>query len=298
MRQKAFTLIELLVVIAIIAILAAILFPVFAQAKAAAKKTAELSSVKQVGTAFAVYTADYDDVYPLAYAVSGNQTWYVNALIEVPADWRPGFTADYYGENQVQWANSTAPYIKNSEMLKSVVGKERVIGGVNYTTAAKPFQITNFQMNGTLNGYPTTAVNSPSQLPMVSQVRGNMNIKGFSTASPILICNQPGPCRFLSSSASCNGNTTNGAWSEILINSQFTHWMHNRGTVQTFADTSAKWRNMWATPGQRSDYKTNWWTRYNADGSSITEWQDTNFCHTLLFQPDFDYATWGTPIEY
>lgn len=60
-KQRAFTLIELLVVIAIIAILAAILFPVFAQAKNAAKKTASLSNLKQVGTATLLYVGDYDD---------------------------------------------------------------------------------------------------------------------------------------------------------------------------------------------------------------------------------------------
>jgi prepilin-type N-terminal cleavage/methylation domain-containing protein len=60
-RSKAFTLIELLVVIAIIAILAAILFPVFAQAKEAAKKTSCLSNLKQIGTATYLYTNDYDD---------------------------------------------------------------------------------------------------------------------------------------------------------------------------------------------------------------------------------------------
>lgn len=59
--KRAFTLIELLVVIAIIAILAAILFPVFAQAKLAAKKTAALNSAKQIGTGFQVYATDYDD---------------------------------------------------------------------------------------------------------------------------------------------------------------------------------------------------------------------------------------------
>ncbi len=61
--KKAFTLIELLVVIAIIAILAAILFPVFAQAKQAAKKTADLSNAKQLGTSTALYQGDNDDTF-------------------------------------------------------------------------------------------------------------------------------------------------------------------------------------------------------------------------------------------
>ena len=61
--KKAFTLIELLVVIAIIAILAAILFPVFAQAKLAAKKTADLSNLKQIGTSTFLYQGDYDDAF-------------------------------------------------------------------------------------------------------------------------------------------------------------------------------------------------------------------------------------------
>ena len=64
--SRAFTLIELLVVIAIIAILAAILFPVFAQAKEAAKKTSGLSNVKQLNLACVMYCIDYDDVFPVA----------------------------------------------------------------------------------------------------------------------------------------------------------------------------------------------------------------------------------------
>ena len=69
--KRAFTLIELLVVIAIIAILAAILFPVFAQAKLAAKKTAGLNQVKQIGTAMHLYLSDYDDVF-FAYRFNGS----------------------------------------------------------------------------------------------------------------------------------------------------------------------------------------------------------------------------------
>lgn len=62
--KKAFTLIELLVVIAIIAILASILFPVFAQAKASAKQTSDIAQCRQLGTAFLLYMADADDRYP------------------------------------------------------------------------------------------------------------------------------------------------------------------------------------------------------------------------------------------
>lgn len=65
--RQGFTLIELLVVIAIIAILAAILFPVFAQAKAAAKSATCLSNLKQLGTGEALYSADYDDMWIPSY---------------------------------------------------------------------------------------------------------------------------------------------------------------------------------------------------------------------------------------
>jgi prepilin-type N-terminal cleavage/methylation domain-containing protein/prepilin-type processing-associated H-X9-DG protein len=63
-NQNGFTLIELLVVIAIIAILAAILFPVFAQARAKARAISCLSNVKQIGLGFAMYVQDYDEITP------------------------------------------------------------------------------------------------------------------------------------------------------------------------------------------------------------------------------------------
>ncbi|HEY3298451.1 MAG TPA: prepilin-type N-terminal cleavage/methylation domain-containing protein, partial [Armatimonadota bacterium] len=66
-RNSGFTLIELLVVIAIIAILAAILFPVFAQAREKARSASCLSNEKQIGLGLMMYMQDYDETYPMAY---------------------------------------------------------------------------------------------------------------------------------------------------------------------------------------------------------------------------------------
>lgn len=69
---RGFTLIELLVVIAIIAILAAILFPVFAQARESARRTSCLSNMRQLGTGVAMYTQDYDETTPTVYNGNGS----------------------------------------------------------------------------------------------------------------------------------------------------------------------------------------------------------------------------------
>lgn len=74
--KRAFTLIELLVVIAIIAILAAILFPVFAQAKVSAKKTQSLAQLKQIGLAWHMYNTDYDGTVMRASIAGVGKTYY------------------------------------------------------------------------------------------------------------------------------------------------------------------------------------------------------------------------------
>jgi len=134
--KKAFTLIELLVVIAIIAILAAILFPVFAQAKEAAKKTSCLSNEKQVSLGILMYQNDYDDYYPY-----GTMAW-----------------AFFYGQAQgsanywwgdAQWAPIISPYIKNVGVFGD---PDDSLGG---KITANPNAWEGIQMSYAVNGLRT-----------------------------------------------------------------------------------------------------------------------------------------------
>ncbi len=95
-RKKGFTLIELLVVIAIIALLAAILFPVFARARENARKSSCLNNLKQIGLGLAQYTQDYDENLIRA--------WYVN---------NQASDTTYY-----KWMDAIYPYIKNEQAFK------------------------------------------------------------------------------------------------------------------------------------------------------------------------------------
>ena len=101
--KHAFTLIELLVVIAIIAILAAILFPVFAQAKAAAKKTVCLSDAKQEALAADMYANDYDDTFPYNAPGQIGITYYGEPYINGAMD----------PAAETNWVRGVYPYIKN-----------------------------------------------------------------------------------------------------------------------------------------------------------------------------------------
>ena len=108
MKKSAFTLIELLVVIAIIAILAAILFPVFGRAKEAAKKTSCLSGMKQLGTAFQLYLGDHDGVYP---SCDNDKAKIVGQPPEPE-------TPEADGPPERDWTITTQPYIKNFDVLR------------------------------------------------------------------------------------------------------------------------------------------------------------------------------------
>jgi prepilin-type N-terminal cleavage/methylation domain-containing protein/prepilin-type processing-associated H-X9-DG protein len=116
--KRGFTLIELLVVIAIIAILAAILFPVFARARENARRTSCLSNLKQVGLGFAQYLQDYDESYPPAFSWNSS----TGAPNQLDAD--PSRPSGYFTINNAStighyksWMDAIHPYVKSVQIF-------------------------------------------------------------------------------------------------------------------------------------------------------------------------------------
>ena len=180
-KNKAFTLIELLVVIAIIAILAAILFPVFAQAKAAAKKTADLSNMKQSALAAQIYSGDSDDVS----AANGEGWLYINGGAAAAGDWATvtpylnypengdggrfgrfgagagaplGFMDPEAGQN---WGRSLYPYIKSMDMYVSPSTQNDINPRLTPSTVGTAGR-TSYVMNGCASNKSITSFSKPA----------------------------------------------------------------------------------------------------------------------------------------
>ncbi|MBS1719298.1 MAG: prepilin-type N-terminal cleavage/methylation domain-containing protein [Armatimonadetes bacterium] len=306
--ERGFTLIELLVVIAIIAILAAILFPVFAQAKAAAKKAASLSNLKQHATGTQIYLADYDDTFPIGVPFA-NGIWRWDRFIPYTSVVPVGANAAIADGCNSMVNNAMAPYLKNLQMWKDPVANDfpagatstgGLLGVPNPLPGGTPS--TTYTYNGLLQSYNATGVANSAALTVWWTGQGKRSLVGYHYSSPQLICNATGPCVYVAAtSATCNG-FGNGGYSFHTSNASGQGYdMHNQSYIYAFADGHAKARRSGVYTTGLTDPRTDPFARYAGNapdrtGGTPTRWWDQFYCHSYLFRPDLDFQNWDTPL--
>jgi len=281
---NAFTLIELLVVIAIAAILAAILFPVFAQARAKARVATCESNMKQLGLALTMYAADYDETYPLAYGRTPREGWLWKSLCAVPPDWRIT-TAAQQAAYRVQWANAITRYSKELGILRCPSGDDVYWPGVQYNSPGRPaFAWIGYTYNGLLNSYKMGKVNSPVNVPLIWEGNGRANVAGYAFSSPVLDCGNvtEADCVYHpGSGGTCYAG--NGGRSRILVRTIGSMWIHSKGANILYADNHVTRMGLGAAP-DHTDPALDPYSHYDSAGYGLGYWTDG--CHPLLFRPD------------
>jgi prepilin-type N-terminal cleavage/methylation domain-containing protein/prepilin-type processing-associated H-X9-DG protein len=270
--KKAFTLIELLVVIAIIAILAAILFPVFTQAKTSAKNTQDLSNMKQLGLTSAIYMGDHDDTF---VTTGASDPW--NSGSQTPTN-----TPVPPGGNQWQgWGLKLSRYAKSREIFRSpMLDKKGAFTGTCASSAG--MEMTNsYSINYLLSGDNTYGSYGPPAPLSETAVE--------QTASTVLF--------LLSNSLPPYGKDWGCIYTTLessdFINKIRFRAIYNEGGNIAFADSHAKFFK--AAP---ADAANNGASKKPGSGTgprcTIYTWKDRNIwmVPTMPSSNQFNGATW------
>lgn len=239
--KRGFTLIELLVVIAIIAILAAILFPVFARAREKARQATCSSNLKQVALAAKMYTPDYDERFPIGYGNWGYAGWYV---ITQPPTARGTATR----LRLCYWTNSLQAYTKNWQLFQCPSASPRVL----WNSPGNPAVPISPTFNWLLSGNTEAQVNHPAWCIMVWEGCGAQAFSSYATEMPFYM-GGPVPARA--------GSTNAG------MGAAGSAWVHNGGSNKAYADGHVKWtkepgrwdRSVWARVSSTGVPQSYWW---------------------------------------
>lgn len=281
--RQAFTLIELLVVIAIIAILAAILFPVFAQAREKARQTTCLSNQKQLGLGVMMYLQDYDEQFPMAFGKYGT-AWGGNYGSSFPTGWDNPVDAAFDAYSSVAWANSIQPYIKNTQMFACPTANKVSIGWSSTPSRLKPAYVS-YSYNGLLQSYAQAGMTAPADVIMISEMQGKTAYEGVALSNPTLNCTDAtAACVYQPKGTACaagNGGTGRVGYYGTLPS----QWIHSSGQNFAFADGHVKFRRLGGQIGSATNYLVDPWTNYNASGVPGSYW--SNGCFAYLFRPDY-----------
>jgi prepilin-type N-terminal cleavage/methylation domain-containing protein len=272
-RTRGFTLIELLVVIAIIAILAAILFPVFAQAREKARQSSCMSNLKQMSLGILQYTPDYDDAFPAG-------------SLQYNGGWSEGFTGWQFpcdgsvnqkGTDCIAWGNSVQPYIKNLQVFECPSSTDRKI-----TPYGDRSNASSYTYNGDLQFSSDAAVVQPSVTVLLWSGMMKNSWAGRTLASPVLNCSfGDQPCIYQPGTG-----TGNGFGDHLVVYGGYANyikWIHGAGDNFAYVDGHVKWQPL------RGDYHTDPIATTTAKGEML---QNGGFApwgingKTCLFPPD------------
>ena len=223
--KKAFTLIELLVVIAIIAILAAILFPVFARARENARRSSCQSNLKQIGLGIMQYTQDYDEKYPMAFNFGDNdkQSWDLQA-------------APYMGIKVGTQSASGTP-----SALIFVCPSDSVPSGytwANRRTYSMPWNNTDGGYYNDSGQYPAPYIGGPLAVPG-DYARGRAMSDVAAPAATLMLVERPW---YQNAFGNGNGATCNSPDQQVAATPQgMGRPIHFDGYNYLFIDGHVKW---------------------------------------------------------
>ena len=305
-KKSGFTLIELLVVIAIIAILAAILFPVFAQAKVAAKKTADLSNVKQFALGSILYATDVDDLFTPQAGRDCNGKWDFNSRVFFPVGWNKAENGKSCSKRNVGGLglpqNLLYPYVKSAGLYSMPGAPISQDNSWTFDAASidKTPIATAYSFNGLLSEASSSTITSVATTPVWWPGFGTRNSVGVTYTNPFLICSNPGSsCAFngggatYGSPGACQGfdnhdpdGISNGSQSHMGNVSYGTVFSFSSSQNWAFADGHAKSRKTGTGDPKNDPFVSS--PSYLATGfpdQSLT-YIDSQ-CHVPIFRPDY-----------